>query len=65
MFPAGIDASLMHIWDVSYSVSETSQRRADFEISEISPGRLIKDISSEMPFQRRFWVASETLTLCL
>ena len=27
VFPVGMDASQMHLWDVSYSVSKTSQRR--------------------------------------
>ena len=45
-------------------------KRTDLQISETSPGRLIKDISLETSLrslrhsQRRFWVASEAVILC-
>ena len=66
-YPAGMDASQMHFWDVSYIVSETSERRLIYK----SLGRLIKDVSSEMSLrsltfsQRRLWVASETVNVGL
>ena len=43
-------------------------KRVDLQISEKSPGRLIKDFSSETSLrssQRRLWVASETVILGL
>ena len=62
-YPAGMDASQMHFWDVSYIVSETSERRLIYK----SPGRLIKDVSSEMSLrsQRHLWFASETVNVGL
>ena len=46
-------------------------KRADWQISETSPGRLIRDVLSERSLrslrfsQRRLWAASETVTLGL
>ena len=66
--PAGMDASHMQLWDVSYSVYfREISKRADLQISKTSPGRIIKDVSSKRYlrslrfFQRRLWVASETV----
>ena len=51
--PAGMDASQMHLWDVSCSVSETSQRglickserRLRWDLLKMSPQRLLWDLS--------------------
>ena len=56
----------LYLWDVSNSVSETSQRGLICK-SETSPGRFIKNASSETSlrphrlFQRCLWVAYETV----
>ena len=62
--PAGMsNASLIRLIDIS--------KRADFQISETPPRRLIKDASSETSqrslrfSQRRLWVASEIVILGL
>ena len=64
--PAGMDASQIQLWDVSYSVSETLQRGLR------SLRGLIKDVSSETTLrsltrfsQRCLWVASETVNIDL
>ena len=46
VFPAGMDAFQMHLWDVSQCLRDIS-KRADLQISETSPRRLIKEVSSE------------------
>ena len=59
-----LDASQMHLWDVPYS---PISKRTDLQISETSPGGLIKGIISKTPLrsirfsQTRFWVAYEAL----
>ena len=71
-FPAGMDASQMHLWDVLHSVSETSQRGLICKSLRRLPGDwLIKNVSSETSLrslkfsQRRLWVASGTVILGL
>ena len=48
--PAGMDASQMHLWDVSFSVSETSQREPICKSLRRFPGDWLK----KSP-QRRLW----------
>ena len=66
-FPAGMDISQMRLIQRLRDIS----KRADLQISETSPGRLIKDVSSETSLrsprfsQRRLWVAPETVILGL
>ena len=61
------DASLRRLIQCLRNIS----KRADFQISETSPGRFIKDVSSETSLrslrfsQRRLWIVSETVILGL
>ena len=48
--PVGMDASQMHLWDVSYSVSETPQRGLICKSLRRLPGDWLK-----MSPQRRLW----------
>ena len=69
-----MDASPMHLWrrliDISKNLRDIS-KKAYLQISNTSPGRLIKEVSSEtslrslMFSQSRLWVASETAILGL
>ena len=54
--PVGMDASQIHLWDVSYSVSETSQRALICKYLRRLAGDWLK-----MSSQRRLWVASARL----
>ena len=62
--PAGMDASPMHLWDVSCSISETSQRGLICK----SLRRLRWDVLKTSP-QRRLWYLSgllrDVFELCL
>ena len=60
LLPAGMDASEMHLWDVSCSVSETSQREMMCKSLRHLPGECL-----EMSPQRRLWVAYEDAILGL
>ena len=50
LLPAGMDASEMHLWDVSCSVSETPQREMMCKSLRHLPGECL-----EMSPQRRLW----------
>ena len=66
-FPASMDASLRRLIERLRGIL----KRADLQISEMSPGRLVKDVSSETSLrslrfpQRRLSVAPETVIVGL
>ena len=55
-YPAGMDASQMHLWDVSYIVSGTSQRELICKSLRRLPGNWLKTSP-----QRHLWVLSAFL----
>ena len=55
-YPADMDASQMHLWDISYNVSKTSQRKLICKSLRRLPGNWLKASP-----QRRLWDLSDFL----